>query len=55
MIVDSGMSSEKVCFGAGVNKATVSRYLAGKRIEPKISVLEKIADYLKRDFHDFFR
>jgi transcriptional regulator with XRE-family HTH domain len=54
MIVDSGMSAEKVAFGAGVHKATISKYLSEHR-EPKISVLEKISDYLKRDFGDFFR
>jgi transcriptional regulator with XRE-family HTH domain len=54
MIVDSGLSSEKVAFGAGIHKATISKYLSGGR-EPKISVLEKIADFLKRDFGDFFR
>lgn len=54
MIVDSGMSVEKVAFGAGIHKATISKYLSGQR-EPKIAVLEKISDFLKRDFNDFFR
>lgn len=54
MIVDSGMSAEKVAFGSGVSKASISYYLSGKRI-PSVPVLEKIAAFLKRDFHDFFR
>jgi len=54
MIVDSGMSVEKVSFGAGISKTTVSKYMSGQRT-PTIPVLERIADYLKRDFQDFFR
>jgi transcriptional regulator with XRE-family HTH domain len=46
--------SAKVATGAGIHEATISKYLSGQR-EPKISVLEKIADFLKRDFQDFFR
>jgi transcriptional regulator with XRE-family HTH domain len=54
MIVDSSLPSAKVATGAGIHEATISKYLSGQR-EPKISVLEKIADFLKRDFQDFFR
>jgi transcriptional regulator with XRE-family HTH domain len=54
MIVDSSLPSAKVATGAGIHEATISKYLSGQR-EPKISVLEKIAEYLKRDFQDFFR
>jgi transcriptional regulator with XRE-family HTH domain len=54
MIVDSGVSAEKVAFGAGVSKSTISNYLSNKRT-PTIPVLERIADYLKRDFLDFFK
>ena len=54
MIVNSGLSTEKIAFGAGISKATISHYLAGKRT-PTIPVLEKIADYLKKDFLDFFK
>jgi len=54
MIVDSGLPSAKVAMGAGIHEATISKYLSGQR-EPKISVLEKIAEFLKRDFQDYFR
>lgn len=54
LIVNSGQSSEKVAFGAGVSKATIHNYLNRKRI-PTIPVLEKIADYLKFDFTEFFK
>jgi transcriptional regulator with XRE-family HTH domain len=54
MIVDSGKSTEKVAFGAGISKTTISKYMSGQRT-PTIPVLEQIADYLKRDFLDFFR
>ena len=54
MIVDSDLSAEKVAQGSGVAKATISNYLAGKRT-PTIPILERIADFLKRDFQDFFR
>ena len=54
MIIASDKSSEKVAQGAGVAKATISNYLKGKRT-PTIPILEKIADYLKRDFQDFFK
>jgi transcriptional regulator with XRE-family HTH domain len=54
MIVNSGQSSEKVAFGAGVSKSTIHHYLTGKRT-PSIAVLEKIADYLKKDFIEFFK
>ena len=54
MIVNSGMSSEKVAFGAGISKATIHNYLNGKRI-PTIPVLEQIAEYLKKDFLEFFK
>jgi transcriptional regulator with XRE-family HTH domain len=54
MIVDSGMSAEKVAFGSGISKTTISKYLSKQRT-PTIPVLEQIADYLKRDFQDFFR
>ncbi len=54
MIVASGQSSEKVAFGAGISKATIHHYLTGKRM-PTITVLEKIADYLKVDFVEFFK
>jgi transcriptional regulator with XRE-family HTH domain len=54
MIVNSGLSVEKVAFGSGVSKATIHNYLLKKR-RPNIAVLEKISDYLKKDFMDFFR
>jgi len=54
MIVDSGLPSAKVALGAGIHEATISKYLSGER-EPRISILEKVAEYLKRDFQDFFR
>jgi transcriptional regulator with XRE-family HTH domain len=54
MIVDAGLSSEKVAFGADISKATISKYLSGQRT-PTIPVLEKIAKFLGRDFQDFFR
>jgi transcriptional regulator with XRE-family HTH domain len=54
MIVASGESTEKIAFGAGISKATISHYLAGKRT-PTIPVLEKISDYLKKDFIEFFK
>ena len=54
MIVNSGLSSEKVAFGAGISKSTIHHYLTGKRM-PTLLVLERIADYLKCDFSDFFR
>lgn len=54
MIVDSGKSAEGVAFGAGISKSTITHYLKGKRI-PTIPVLEKIAEFLKRDFQDYFR
>jgi transcriptional regulator with XRE-family HTH domain len=54
MIVDSGLTIEQVAVGSGIDKGTISRYLSGKR-EPKVSYLEKIAEYLKQDFTNFFR
>ena len=54
MIVDSGMSAEKVAQGAGISKSQISYYLKSMRT-PSIKTLEKISDFLKRDFQDFFR
>ena len=54
MIVKSGLSTEKIAFGAGVSKGTIHNYLQKKRT-PNILVLEKIAAYLHRDFMDFFK
>jgi len=54
MIIDSGMSAEKVAQGAGISKSQISYYLKGIRT-PTIQTLEKISDFLKRDFQDFFR
>jgi transcriptional regulator with XRE-family HTH domain len=54
MIVTRGISAEKLAFGAGVSKSTISNYLSNKRM-PTIPVLERIAEYLKLDFLDFFK
>ncbi len=54
LILKSGMSVEKVAFGAGVSKTTIHNYLSRKRI-PSIPILERIAEYLKVDFDDFFK
>ena len=54
MIVARGISAEKLAFGAGVSKSTISNYLSNKRM-PTIPVLERIAEYLKLDFLDFFK
>lgn len=54
MIVESGISAEKLAFGSGVSKSTISNYLSNKRT-PTIPVLERIAAYLNKDFQDFFR
>lgn len=54
MIVNSGMSVEKIAFGSGVSKATLHNYLHKKR-NPTIPVLEKIVKYLNRDFEDLFK
>jgi transcriptional regulator with XRE-family HTH domain len=54
MIIESGLSVEKVAFGAGVAKSTIHNYLHHKRM-PNIAALEKIAAYLKKDFVEFFK
>ena len=54
IIVESGMSAEKVAFGSGISKGAMSNYLAGKRTPP-IPILEHIAVFLKRDLADFFK
>lgn len=49
----AGKSQDEVAEAIGVNRATISKYETGA-IEPTISQLMKIADFLQVDLEDLF-